>query len=57
VTVAIVDQERDVFLEYGARVTDVLPEITDDPAPALLFEAMSRRLALEKTEPEEPDAV
>lgn len=41
-TIMAVDQERDFFLQFGKQATERLPDITDAPAPDLVFTVLDR---------------
>ncbi len=43
-TVIMVDQERDYFLEFAHKATKRLPETTDTPAPHLVLSIWSRKV-------------
>jgi hypothetical protein len=42
IVVAVIDLERQLFLDFGKRATDQLPQFGSEPAPDLFLEAISR---------------
>jgi hypothetical protein len=51
VVVAVIDQERQFFLDFGKRATDELPPFGSEPAPDLFREAIDKRHGRIQAEP------